>query len=265
MPNVLDTNHPVDGRANKHAILLSILGFFWLLRPSEYLDTHHAGRTEAFRLCDVTFHIHDRQIPATEFSLNDETEILAITRATLTFSDQKNAVRGEQISHASTDDPFFCPCKALARLCRHIRAHSTDPHARLYSYWDGLGNPRTATTALITNALRHAARDLVSTTGIDPNLLSACSLRPGGATALLCANVDADVIQLLGRWKSDAMLRYLRVAAHANYTNYAQHMLRAGDFTFAPRTFADPLGLPLPAQAPPPILAALSRAELYHT
>ena len=35
--DVLDTEHPVHGQANRHAIDLIIIGFFWLLRPCEYL------------------------------------------------------------------------------------------------------------------------------------------------------------------------------------------------------------------------------------
>jgi hypothetical protein len=40
--------------------------------------------------------------------------------------------------------------------------------------------------------------------GIQPHEIDARSLRAGGDTALLCANVDPNKIQILGRWKSDA-------------------------------------------------------------
>ena len=49
--------------------------------------------------------------------------------------------------------------------------------------------------------------------GIPAASISCRSLRPGGATALLCAGVDDETIKLIGRWQSDAMLRYLRVDA----------------------------------------------------
>jgi hypothetical protein len=52
-----------------------------------------------------------------------------------------------------------------------------------------------------------------NTTGIDPEKLTAQSLRLGGATALLCAQIDRDTIKLIGRWKLDAMLRYLHAQA----------------------------------------------------
>ena len=164
-------------------------------------------------------------------------DVSRITRATLTFDDQKNAVRGEQISHAATAELLLCPCKALARLCRHLHNHNAPPSTPLCTYYDGAGLPRQATPSLITNALRHATIDVQQLTGIDPFLISARSLRPGGATALLCTGIDPDVIQLLGRWKSDAMLCYLRVAAHANTHNFAQGMLDAGAFDFAPAAY----------------------------
>ena len=63
------------------------------------------------------------------------------------------------------------------------------------------------------------------------NILARCRrrffypIRPGGATALLCANIDKQSIQLLGRWKSDAMLRYLHVHAMNANSRFAQSML----------------------------------------
>jgi len=49
------------------------------------------------------------------------------------------------------------------------------------------------------------------TYGIQPNDISIRSLRSSGTMALLCAKVDTDMIQLLGRWRSDEMLRYWHV------------------------------------------------------
>jgi hypothetical protein len=87
-------------------------------------------------------------------------------------------------------------------------------------------------------------------------LVSARSLRPGGATTLLCAGVNPDAIQLLGRWKSDFMLRYLRVAAQTNTGFFAARMLAAGAFTFAPNTPAVSDEAPIPKQAPAAFLQA---------
>jgi len=47
--------------------------------------------------------------------------------------------------------------------------------------------------------------------GITPHEISVRSLRASGAMSLLCAKVDTDMIRLMGRWRSDEMLRYLHV------------------------------------------------------
>jgi hypothetical protein len=205
----------------------------------------------------------NRLVAAPDNSLNDLNEN-RISRATLTFNDQKNAVRGEQISHSATNHPRLCPCKALARLCAHLRAHNSPANTPIHAYYDSHGRLQNISPHIITNALRHAATALRQSTGIDPLLLSARSLRPGGATALLCAGIDADVIQLLGRWKSDAMLRYLRVAAHAHNSNLAQQMLQSGNYTFAPNTYTAAHAQPVPEQAPTPFVTALHREGLYY-
>jgi hypothetical protein len=44
---------------------------------------------------------------------------------------------------------------------------------------------------------------------LDENKFSGHSLRRGGATSLSLQNVSPDVIQLMGRWKSDAYKRYI--------------------------------------------------------
>ena len=262
VPEILDLYHDTYGAANRCARDLCIVGFYWLLRPAEYLASSSQGRSQAFRLADVTFLIDATMTPATDPLCND-LDVSRISRATLTFNDQKNAVRGEQISHAATADPLLCPCKALARLCQHLRNHNAPATTPLGTYYDSTGRARQATPALVTNALRHAAIDVHAQTGIDPFLLSARSLRPGGATALLCAGIDPDVIQLLGRWKSDAMLRYLRVAAHANTHNFAQRMLDAGAYTFAPSAYTTAIAQPVPHEAPRDFLDALRRSDLY--
>jgi hypothetical protein len=57
----------------------------------------------------------------------------------------------------------------------------------------------------ILTGLRDATRSLQTLTSLNPANLSARSLR-----------VETDVIRLVGRWKSDAMMTYLRVAALAH-------------------------------------------------
>ena len=252
LPAVLDTEHEDHGTLNTVIIDLIIVGFFWLLRPAEYTAAaDKKARTQCFRLCDIHLTIGDHTYPATTAPLNDENDVLTIQSAALTFSDQKNAVRGEIVSHRANNDPFFCPVKALGRIAYRLRKWKARPTAHIHEHYHGQTwykiKPR-----FVTNALRHVAYFLQHETGIDPSLVSARSVRPGGATALLCARVDKDAIMLLGRWKSDAMFHYLRIQAATYAHNYAQEMLDHGSYTFTAVNFASHN---LPNEAPAEVAA----------
>ena len=250
-----DLHHIRDGPLNQHTIDLIIVGFFWLLRPGEYLKgSGDPGRSTPFRLQDITFNIDGIIYAALQAPLNDSTSLNRIRSTSLTFDDQKNAVRGEVITHLPTDDPFFCPCKALGRIVQRFQqAGITDGKTPIHRV--PTGPTKHVTPVHVTNLLRGSAVALEETTGIDPALISSRSLRPGGATALLCAGIDTDHIQLLGRWKSDAMFRYLRIQGTMHANRYSSRMLEHGSFTFQPAALQQ-TGLPI--QAPAAMHAALN-------
>ena len=131
----------------------------------------------------------------------------------------------------------------------------------LCAYYDSHGRLSYITSTHITNGLRHAMIALQEYTGIEPSLLSVRSLHPGGATALLCAGIHSDVIMLLGRWKSDAMFRYLRIQAHTLTTNLSQQMLDHGSYTFAPGAYTAH-NQPLPREAPRAFAAVLNHFDI---
>ena len=86
----------------------------------------------------------------------------------------------------------------------------------------------------LTSLLRDSVTFLGTDLGFLPSDVSARCLRAAGANALLLANVDSDVIRLIGRWRSDEMLRYLHVQAAPLMTNYSRRMLAAGHYTLIP-------------------------------
>ena len=99
--DVLDVDDPKWGALNRHIIDLIIVAFYWLLRPAEYLESSsEEARSQAFKLGAVGFKIDDTYYSALTAPLNDENILSRITCAGLTFSDQKNTVRGEAVGHA---------------------------------------------------------------------------------------------------------------------------------------------------------------------
>ena len=261
----LDTRNRRDGMLNARVIDLVIVAHHWLLRPAEFAQSpDDEARTQAFRFCDIYLTVNGTVYPGPNAPLYDVNDIQRITHGVLTFTDQKNAVRGEQVGHEANSDPFFCPAKALGRITYHLLKAGAPPDQPIFMHY----NPDPTyvgwypvKTQHITNALRHAASSVQAFTNIDYRLLSAKSLRPGGATALMCASIDSDYVALLGRWKSDAMFRYLRTQAASYHQHYSQRMLDHGAYTFAPGTCHTPDALP--QQAPPQIAALLAHRDLY--
>jgi len=135
--DVLDTAHPEWGTLNAHLIDLNIVAFYWLLRPAEYLHSETAeGRTQAFKLQNVCLTIHGRVYAGLSAPLNDVNSISLIAHASLTFTDQKNAVRGKTVGHRANDHPLLCPAKALGRIILRHRQWKSSPDVPLHHHYN---------------------------------------------------------------------------------------------------------------------------------
>jgi len=102
----------------------------------------------------------------------------------------------------------------------------------LYSYYDRTWKHIDTTT--LTTHLCRTVTVMRSDYGIKPSEISVRSLQSSGAMSLLCARVDTDMIRLLGRWRSDKMLRYLHVQSFPLLAPLASQMLQHGNFTLIP-------------------------------
>ena len=224
---VVDNAHAAD-RANVWAVAdMTCLGFFFLLRPGEHTK---AKDNHPFRLQDVTLYIGSQQVTPTPAT--PDAVYRAITSVTLTFTTQKNGVRGEITAHGLSGDPFVCPVRAV--VCRVKTLIHKPPATPLCTYFVN-DEPFYVTSNDITKALRFAIHQVdQASLGIKAKDIEARSLRAGGATALFCAGVPMDTTQLIGRWQSDAMLRYLHVQAAPIMQKLAKAMFHGGFFSFIP-------------------------------
>ena len=201
-----------------------IVAFFFLLCPGEYTDND----INPFHLADVQLFIGDTRI----HPLSSPCEQIQQARfASLTFTNQKNGVRGEVIGLARSGDPYVCPVQAIIRRVLYLQTHAAaidTPLARV------INTTTKVTAAALTKCIRDSVAYLGPQLGFLPSDVSARCLRAAGATALLLAKVDPDVIRLIGRWRSDEMLRYLHVQAYPLMRDYARQMLTAGMYTLIP-------------------------------
>jgi hypothetical protein len=160
------------------------------------------------------------------------TDLEAVSAISLCFTTQKNGVKDETISHSRSGDKMVCPCMAIIRRVRYLLKHKQPQEAPVCRFLQNSVTNHVSSTD-IRNALRKSLIAIgPANLGIKPAQIDARSLRAGGATALLCVNVDPHSIQLLGRWKSDAMIRYLRISATPHVRQFARQIVSSGQSSF---------------------------------
>jgi hypothetical protein len=214
---------------------MCVIGYFFLLRPGEYAKPKTSGsKTKPFRLEHAYFlHEHNTTIVhPTAHSCNDST----IHFCGLRFDDQKNAAKGDMVTHERTSNQPICPVRSLKRIALDILSHHGSSATPLYCYYETTGQASGSfvplTSDQLTAALRLAAKNVEPITGIPPSKITVRSLRAGGATALLCAKIDKDVVKLLFRWRSDAIDAYLRTSTLTLTRGFSTKMLDHGNYKF---------------------------------
>jgi hypothetical protein len=97
-----------------------IITFFFLLRPGEYTDNNK----DPFRLTDTQLFIRDTRLPL----LTAPALELCLARfASLTFTSQKNGVRGKVIGLACSGNPYLCPVQAIICHVLYLHSHMAPP------------------------------------------------------------------------------------------------------------------------------------------
>jgi hypothetical protein len=227
--SVLNRAFGTHGTAASQAVAdMIVIAFYYLLRPGEYTGT--TTDNAPFRLQDVQLFIGRRRLTLLQASPAD---LQASTSASLTFTTQKNGVRGEVVLHGRSGCVLCCPVAAIVRRVLCLRQHEATPSTPLATSWTQ-SQQCSVSAGDITTALRLAVTLIGPDIGLVPNDISARSLRAGGAMALLCAQVDTDIIRLLGRWQSDAMMRYLHLQALPAMNRFATLMTSGGNYNVTP-------------------------------
>lgn len=117
----------------------------------------------------------------------------------LTIKSSKAGVPGREVVVAikPRQGDRFCPSKLLSSYLR-IRGATPGPLFKIKDV--------ALTKTVLASELERAAR----AAGLDANRVKPHSLRIGGATMALQSGLSDAQVRALGRWRSDAFLRYLR-------------------------------------------------------
>jgi thiol-disulfide isomerase/thioredoxin len=124
------------------------IGFFYLLRPGEYLYATK-GRYP-FTLGDIVLRIGAQEYTADTIPLH---LLHLVSYAGLTFTMQKNGVPGELIGLTTTGASIACPVRSILRRVQHVRAYTNARDTPLYAYFDQAGVQRRVSDRHLTASL----------------------------------------------------------------------------------------------------------------
>ena len=189
-----------------HQLLL--LAFFFAMRSCEYLkvtDKEADRRTKPLRVRNLQFIKDHRILDHSDPNLEDADTL------TITFEFQKRDQRDDSVTQERTDHPVLCPVRAGAAVVQRIRAIAgSDEDTYLYNFTNTAGKADILTGTKCLKFLRAFIRTIDPAYGINAEDTGLHSLRSSAAMAMYLNLIPVCTIMLLGRWSSDAFLRYIR-------------------------------------------------------
>ena len=201
---------------------LTLLAFFFAMRSCEYLKVSSGDRrTQPLRLRNIVFRKNNRIIP------HDDPRIAAADTVTLTYEYQKKDIRDDAVTQSRTDHALLCPVKAAAAVVHRLRSIGATPDTFIFTYLNKKGQRfKNLTSNAALTLLRSFMKTVDKSYGLPAEDIGLHSLRASAAMAMYLNEVPVYTIMLLGRWSSDAFLRYIRKQVTEFSSNVAQKMIQ---------------------------------------
>jgi hypothetical protein len=137
--------------------------------------------------------------------------LASATAISITFEFQKTDVRSETVHQHATGLELLCPIIMWSRVVRRILAYPGCDEESLVSAVVINDARKLVTASFLAAELKAAAAWIgEDVLGFPPDDIGTHSIRPGAAMAMYLAGVPVFTIMLIGRWSSDAFLRYIR-------------------------------------------------------
>jgi hypothetical protein len=205
--------------------------FFYAMRSCEYLNVPKGEqkKTKLLVLECVTFRRRHTR-------LSHSNNLLAFAdTVTITFIDQKNGNRFEEITQHKTGDPLFCPVRMWARIVQRVRGYpGTNDKTPVCTYLEG-GKLKELTSRVMNILLKATVSSIgEDKLGFGPDDIGTHSIRSGAAMAMYLDGVPVFTIMLMGRWCSDAFLKYIRKQVEQFSHNVASRMIKNQHFYHIP-------------------------------
>jgi hypothetical protein len=205
---------------------LFIGAFFFAMRSCEYVQVSGPRRKKILCLKNISFFRKRKRLHHNDPLLH-EADCISIT-----FELQKKESKNDIVTQHCSNDPLLCPVKVWSKIVRRIRYYKSslnnsqvntfifpDGSFHLFSGKELLSRIRLAASVIGRDSL-----------GFSPDDLGLHSARSGAAMAMYLGGVPVFTIMLLGRWSSDAFLRYIRKQVQEFSSGVSKRMITHENF-----------------------------------
>ena len=206
-------------------------GFFFAMRSCEYLLVPQAEkrRTDIVRLRNIRFFKLGVEISHTNPDLTSADSV------SITFEWQKKDERMDTVTHLSTDHPNLSPPKQWALIVQRIRSYpgATDD-TPVSAVWRNSRIEHISSKEMV-QALQAAVESVgEDKLGIKKEDVGTHSIRSGAAMAMYLGECPVFTIMMIGRWSSDAFLRYIRKQVEQFSHSISKRMIKNQFFRHIP-------------------------------
>ena len=145
----------------------------------------------------------------------------------ITFEFQKKDERNDTVTQMASGDILLCPVRQWAAIVKRILGYpGADDDTPVSAVWRH-GRIEHVTSKDMVNGLRAAVACVgEEKLGIKQEDIGTHSIRSGAAMAMYLGECPVYVIMMIGRWSSDAFLRYIRKQVEQFSHNVSCRMLR---------------------------------------
>ena len=192
-------------RSDKNEISLAIGelcngALHFAMRACEFSTTPAAEtKTDIVTIDNVKF-IRGKRFLTSNFATADAVMI--------TFTDQKNGEKNESIVRRRSTSDKFCAVRTWAQVVNRISGYPGAPPNSPVNTVSHKGKLRYITSDMIKARIRTVVSKLEPSLPLES--VTPHSIRATYATILFKQGKDLDEVKLMGRWKSDAFLLYIR-------------------------------------------------------
>jgi hypothetical protein len=218
-----------DSAATQAFNRLLRLAFFWAMRSCEYcqVDKANSRRTKVLKVKNFIFRRNNVTIP------HDDPDLCKADTVSIQFEWQKKLIRNDLVTQHNNGDPDFNPTVCAALLIQTLwKIPGCTGETTIDSYMEPKTGRRKRMTSKCMLAMLRAKLHVIGTErlGFSPDETGLHSLRSSAAMALYLAGKQVFVIMLLGRWSSDAFLRYIRPQVAEFSKGVSRAMIKNGTY-----------------------------------